>query len=135
MQIQTSGYPLAVSKKLVTIIQREFEKSNIDSSAGFILNFRDPDYSTESGGYHPVEIAVDDYGCIQYITDFAYFGSGPFAELDREIDFDFSRRVFQHMGREFPIERGAALFRMWQANFCEYVDRQVFEVSIFSHSL
>jgi hypothetical protein len=135
MQMQTSGYPLAVSKKLVLIIQREFEKSNIDSSAGFILNFRDPDYSAESGGYHPIEIAVDKHSRIQYITEFAYFGSGPFAELDREIDFDFSRRVFQHMGREFPIERGASLFSIWQANFCEYVERQVFEVSIFRHSL
>lgn len=134
MQIQTSGYPLPVSKKLVAIIQREFEKSNIDRLAGFIITFRDPDYSIESGGYHPVEIAVDKQGCIQYITDFAYFGSGPFAELDREIDFDFSRRVFQHMGREFPIEQGASLFCIWQANFCEYVERQVFEVSIYSHS-
>ncbi|MGJ0486645.1 MAG: DUF2787 family protein [Methylomicrobium sp.] len=135
MQIQTSDYPLAVSEKLVFIIQREFEKSNIDSSAGFILNFRDPDYSIGSCGYHPVKIAVDKQGCIQYITDFAYFGSGPFAELDREIDFDFSRRVFQHMGREFPIERGASLFCIWQANFCEYVERQVFEVAIYRHSV
>lgn len=133
IQIQPIGYPLSVSKKLVAIIQQELDKSDIDVSAGVTLNFRDPDYSAESGGYHPVEIAVDEHGRILYITDFAYFGIGPFAELDREIDFDFSYKVFQHMGREFPIERGASLFRLWQANFCSYVERQIFEVSIASH--
>lgn len=132
VHIQHTGYPLSVSKKLVTIIQQEVDKSHIDVSAGFTLNFRDPDYSAESGGYHPVEIAVDGEGRILYITDFAYFGIGPFAELDKEIDFDFGYKVFQHMGREFPIERGASLFRLWQANFCSYVERQIFEVSISS---
>ncbi len=132
MQIQSTGYPLPVSDQLVAIIQQQFDSTICDASAGFILNFRDPDYSAESGGYHPVEIAVDENGRILYITDFAYFGSGPYAELDKEIDFDFGYNVFQHMGREFPIERGASLFELWQANFCSYVERQVFEVSASS---
>jgi hypothetical protein len=130
MIIQNSGYPLPVSDALVAIIQQEHDKAEIDCSSGFTLNFRDPDYSAESGGYHPVEIAVDGNGRIQYITDFAYYGSGPYAELDKEIDFDFSYNVFQHMGREFPITRGAELFELWQSNFCDYVARQVFEVSV-----
>ncbi|MCK9608654.1 MAG: DUF2787 domain-containing protein [Methylomonas sp.] len=132
IQIQTTGYPFSISKKLVTILQSKLDKSDLDISSGATLNFRDPDYSAESGGYHPVEIAVDAEGRILYITDFAYYGSGSFAELDREIDFDFERGVFQHMGREFPIERGASLFRIWQANFCSYVERQIFEVSTSS---
>jgi hypothetical protein len=132
MQIQSAGYPLPVSQKLVTLLQRELDKSDLDSSSGVTFNLRDPDYSAESGGYHPVEIFVDEQGQIQYITDFAYYGVGAFAELDREIDFDFSRNVFQHMGREFPIERGASLFPLWQSNFCSYVERQVFDVSISS---
>lgn len=132
MQIQNSGYLLPVSDQLVAIIQREIDQSSVDTSSGFTLNFRDPDYSAESGGYHPVEIAVDEQGRILYITDFAYFGSGPYAELDKEIDFDFGYKVFQHMGREFPIERGASLFELWQSNFCDYVERQVFEVLLSS---
>ncbi|MBS4052441.1 MAG: DUF2787 family protein [Methylomonas sp.] len=132
MQIQSTGYPLPVSDQLVAIIQQHFDSRICDASAGFILNFRDPDYSAESGGYHPVEIAVDEEGRILYITDFAYYGSGPYAELDKEIDFDFGYKVFQQMGREFPIARGAELFELWQANFCEYVSRQVFNVSASS---
>lgn len=132
IQIQSIGYPLSVSKKLVDLIQQEVDKSDIDTSSGVTINFRDPDYSAESGGYHPVEIAVDGNGRILYVTDFAYYGSDPYAELDKEIDFDLSYRVFQHMGREFPITRGAELFELWQSNFCDYVTRQVFEVSISS---
>lgn len=132
IQIQSIGYPLSVSKKLVDLIQQEVDKSDIDTSSGVTINFRDPDYSAESGGYHPVEIAVDEHGRILYITDFAYYGSGPYAELDKEIDFDFSYNVFQHMRREFPIARGAELFELWQSNFCDYVARQAFEVSISS---
>ena len=140
IQVQSTGYPLTVSKKLVAILQRELDRLVVDQttaeeqSEGVTFNFRDPDYSAESGGYHPVEISVDGEGRISYITDFAYVGIGAFAELDREIDFDFGFRVFQHMGREFPIERGASLFRIWQANFCSYVERQVFQISITSHS-
>lgn len=83
IHIQATGYPLSISKKLVNLLQQELDKSDTDVSAGVTLNFRDPDYSAESGGYHPVEIAVDGEGRILYITDFAYFGIGPFAELDR----------------------------------------------------
>ncbi|WP_427500908.1 DUF2787 family protein [Methylomonas sp. MED-D] len=132
MQIQNSGYLLPITNNLVDIIQHEIDQSSVDTMAGFTINFRDPDYSAESGGYHPVEIAVDEQGRILYITDFAYYGSGPYAELDKEIDFDFGYKVFQHMGREFPIERGASLFELWQSNFCDYVERQVFEVSLSS---
>ena len=106
MQIQSTGYPLPVSDQLVAIIQHQLDQADCDASSGFTLNFRDSDYSAESGGYHPVEIAVDDCGRIRYITDFAYFGSGPYAELDKEIDFDFGYKVFQQMGREFPIAWG-----------------------------
>lgn len=132
MQIQSTGYPLPVSHQLVALLQCQLDKSDVDQSTGVTLNFRDPDYSAESGGYHPVEISVDENGRIQYITDFAYYGSGPFAELDKEIDFDFGYRVFQHMGREFPIQHEASLFRLWQSNFCSYVERQVFEVTLTS---
>ena len=96
---------------------QEIETSNVDTSDGVILNFRDPDYSAESGGYHPVEICVNAQGRIQYITDFAYYGQGPYAELGKELDFDFGYGVFQQMGREFPIRDGANLFKIWQSQF------------------
>jgi hypothetical protein len=130
--IQHDGYPLAVSKKLVAIITQELEMHGTDIFTGFIINFRGPDYSAESGGYHPVEICVDANGRIQYITDFAYVGQGHYAELAKELDFDFSGGVFQQMGTVFPIRQGAGLFKMWQSNFCSYYKWQVFKTSIES---
>lgn len=133
MNIQQTGYPVAVSKQLVAIIDKELELHNdVDTSSGVIINFRDPDYSAESGGYHPVEICVDALGRIQYITDFAYVGDGHYAELDKELDFDFSYGKFQQMGREYPIQQGASLFKIWQSNFCSYYQSQVFEVTVQS---
>jgi hypothetical protein len=130
MNIQQNDYPVAISKQLVAIIDHEIEASNVDTSDGVILNFRDPDYSAESGGYHPVEICVNAQGRIQYITDFAYFGQGPYAELDKELDFDFSYGRFQQMGREYPIKQGASLFKIWQSNFCSYYRSQVFSITV-----
>ena len=54
MKIIQTSYPLAISKKLVSILTTEIEKSDIDTSTGVIINFRDPDYKAETGGYNPV---------------------------------------------------------------------------------
>lgn len=130
MNIQQTGYPVAISKQLVAIITQELKATEVDTSSGFIINFRDPDYSAESGGYHPVEISVDTQGRIQYITDFAYVGDGHYAELDKELDFDFCHGRFQHMGREFDIKDGAALYKIWQANFCSYYEWKIFQATV-----
>lgn len=42
-----------------------------------VINFRDPDYSTESGGFHPVEIRFirkNNEWYFDYVTDFSYMG-------------------------------------------------------------
>ena len=131
MNIQKTGYPLTISNRLISILTQEIERhSEIDSSSGCIINFRDPDYSAESGGYHPVEICLDENGRFQYITDFAYVGDGHYVELAKELDFDFSYGLFQQMGREYPISQGAGLFKIWQANFCDYYQHKVYEVTV-----
>ena len=66
MNIQKDGYSLTVSNRLISILNKEIEQhSEVDTSSGCVLNFRDPDYSAESGGYHPVEIGLDEQGRIQ----------------------------------------------------------------------
>jgi len=130
MNIQHKGYPVKISQQLVAIISKELAKTEVDTTEGVILIFRDPDYSAEDGGYHPVEIYVNAQRRILYITDFAYFGQGPYAELGKELDFDLGHGVLQQMGREFPIRDGANLFKIWQSNFCSYYQWQVFQVSV-----
>jgi len=120
MNIQEHGYALPVSKALIEILKTQLDSIEDNPSAFVILNFRDPNYSPTRGGYHPVEIAVDGQGCIQYITDFAYVGRGDRAELAKELDFDFALGLFQQFGLEYPIHRGRELFKLWQSNFVSY---------------
>ena len=130
MKIQMGIYPVAVSKKFISILEKEIEQSGVDVSHGVIINFRDPDYGAETGGYHPVEIMISETGIVKYITDFAYVGTPPFAELSKELDFDFDLQVFQQMGIDYPIIQGKGLSRTWQSNFCSYYESGVFQVSV-----
>ena len=128
MKLQTPTV-LTLLPALVTLLETELDKAITVAGEGLIFNFRDPEYSAETGGYHPVEIAMDAEGKLLYITDFAYHGDGHYAELCKELDFDFSYGLFQQMGRDYPLHEGAELFSIWQANFCAYYQAGVFEVS------
>ncbi len=127
MKIRTDCLPWRLSSKLIAIIEQEL--SATPTSTGTILSFRDPKYSAETGGFHPVEVAVALDGSIQYVTDIAYYGSPPYCELGKEIDFDFSLGLFQHFGREFPILAGRELFHLWESNFIAYYEMGVYTVS------
>jgi len=130
MQIITKGYALPIEKALVKILETELQRTEQFESGTKILNFRDSNYSATEGGYHPVEIMLNEQGIIQYITDFAYVGDGYYAELAKELDFDFSNGLLGQMGRCYPIEHAWELFQIWQQNFCAYYDMGIFEVEI-----
>jgi hypothetical protein len=132
MKIATENRPIPVSHQFIQLLETEIEKGGTDPKYGVILNFRDPDYSAESGGFHPVEIMISSDGTIQYITDFSFCG-GPFPELVKELDFDFAAGIFGHMGmRDYPIEQGRQLYRMFESNFIEYHKMGVFTVTVSS---
>ena len=87
------------------------------------INFRDPNYSADDGGYHPVEIRLeneDDGWRFCYITDFCYVGSGQMAELAKDLDFDFDAGVFQNLFGTYPIEQAIEMFQIWETNFVYY---------------
>ncbi len=130
MKMLTDGYALPIEKALIQLIEKELRKVGKPEQGTRILNFRDPNYSVTTGGYHPVEIMLNEKGVIQYITDFTYVGSGHMAELAKELDFDFSSGLLEQMGRCYPIENAWELFPIWQQNFCAYYEMGVFEVSI-----
>jgi hypothetical protein len=87
------------------------------------INFRDPNYSADDVGYHPVEIRLENEGdgwrfC--YITDFCYVGSGYMAELAKDLDFDFGAGVFQNLFGTYPVEQAIEIFQVWESNFVYY---------------
>ena len=130
MHIKTDGFALPIEKALIKILEKELSKIEMDDSQSVIFNFRDPSYSATQGGYHPVEIMLNENGVIQYITDFSYVGYGDMAELAKELDFDFSNGLLEQMGRCYPIENAWELFPIWQQNFCAYYSSEVFEIEV-----
>ena len=124
-------YPFMLDPNFVLLLNQLMDGE--DNNNGIIFNFRDPSYSPESGGYHPVEIAISSEGVLQYVTDFAYFGV-PMAELEKELDFDFTQNIFQQFSQVYELVAGQALFRLYTQNFCAYYDMGVYEVTV-THSL
>ncbi len=129
MKIVTTGYPLPVSESLVQILEDEVSHAKVSHTEPIYLNFRDPGYTAETGGFHPVEVLITD-GRIQYLTDLMYNGSGHWAELGKDLDFDFSTGLFQQQGQDHPIERGRSMFLLWTQNFCQYYEMGIYQTSV-----
>lgn len=130
MKIKTTGYVLRIEKALIDILEKEIDKNKSQYDNSCAINFRDPTYSAKTGGYHPVEIRINQQDVIQYITDFSYVGQEELTELAKEIDFDFASGILEQFGRCFPLENAYELFPVWQQNFVAYYNSGVFEVSI-----
>ena len=134
MKIRTDHYALPMETAFAELLTSELAQTTTSNDASItVLNFRDPDYSAQHGGYHPVEIGVGMDGGIIYITEFSFVGGGGMAELAKEIDFDFLSGVFQHFDRVHPIEAGIELFEIWQQNFCHYAKSGIYDVSVTQH--
>ncbi|MEQ5808925.1 DUF2787 domain-containing protein [Alteromonas sp. NFXS44] len=122
MNIQNKGLALPVSQRFAENIEKLLA-GGAEASEAITINFRDPAYSAEEGGFHPVEIRLQrirDTWTICYITDFAYVGLGYFAELAKELDFDFQAGLFQNLHGVFPIETAWDIYQIWEENFLHY---------------
>lgn len=74
--IQPAGFMLPVSLQLYELLMAEAGEipAHKHRITAVTFNFRDPDYSVERGGYHPVEIRLIHQGdewCLDYATDLA----------------------------------------------------------------
>lgn len=98
-----------------------------------VLNFRDPEYSAEDGGYHGVEIRLckhNNFYQLIYITDFAYHGC-PHAELVKETDVCFNAKQVYHLyGGWLNKQESLELIELFIGNFIEYHAMGVYTVEI-----
>lgn len=126
---------LPVTLSLSRMLQRLLvEMSGTDSSKAVTLNFKDPNYSSECGGFHPVEIRLERTAAniwqLSYITDFAYFGRY-YPELEKEIDFNFSTGIgYQTYVGDHPLNHFSGLYRLWEANFRSYLTDNIYQITI-----
>lgn len=110
--------------------------SQHDKSQGFVtINLRDKSYTSEGGGFHPVEIGLiklkDGSFKINYITDFAYMGNY-YPELERFLDFNFEYEEFYlaPLGWLSMVEKKAdakEMYQMWEMNFISYYEMGAFD--------
>jgi hypothetical protein len=119
-----------LTPEFVTIMNNQLKDTSPDASEIVALNFRDPTYSAENGGYHPVEIHVDSKGDILSITDFAYFGMPPFAELGIELDWNFEQDSFRQFDCFYDLECGRGLLGLYTKNFVAYHKGGCYEVEV-----
>ncbi|MEZ9289596.1 DUF2787 domain-containing protein [Vibrio lentus] len=130
---------LPVSDKLHALLNNHFQQQltqseSIAQSTYLTFNFRDSSYSSEAGGFHPVEIAMTQISSglwnVEYITDFAYVGN-VYPELARCLDFDFrDQAFFTEFGGWSPIKgnySAVEMFELWQDNFLNYIDMEAFD--------
>lgn len=137
VNIMTDGLPVPVNQALVAILQQHITEAvskveGVSERDSLVLNFRDPDYSAESGGYHPVEIRLtyqQGQWHLNYITDFSYVGSGWDTELAKDMDFDFGLGVcMTRFMPDSPLADAAELYQLFETNFIAYYQMDVYKV-------
>ncbi len=130
------GISLPVCQSLLTLLNQEAERTELDLGrcTQLTFNFRNPGYSAEQGGVHPVAIrlvrGLDDW-LFDYVTDFSYQGLGQDAELCKELDFNFldGEHFMQGWG-PLRLTEARELFELWRRNFIAYYRLECFTVSV-----
>ena len=131
MQINAQTKVTLLPPEFVRIINGVIQSSSETANGnGVIINFRDPTYSADSGGYHPVELSLSPSGDLQYLTDFAYFGMPPFTELGIELDWNFEQDSFRQFDCFYALECGRGLLGLYTKNFTAYYLSGVYEVEV-----
>ena len=130
------GFALPVDQALLVLLNQEIAKTelNIESLTQLTFNFRNPGYSAEQGGVHPVEIrlvrGLDDW-LFDYVTDFSYQGLGQDAELCKELDFNFLDGEHSMLGwGPLRLTEARELFDIWQSNFIAYYRLECFSITV-----
>jgi hypothetical protein len=114
----------------VSVVNDLLQDTSLEASEIVALNFHDPGYNADSGGFHPVEIHVDSKGDILCITDFAYFGAPPFVELGIELDWNFEMNSFRQFDFFYDLACGRGLLGLYTKNFVAYYSGGCFEVEV-----
>jgi hypothetical protein len=114
----------------VSVVNDLLKDTTLEAPEVVALNFRDPSYNSENGGYHPVEIHVDSMGEILSITDFAYFGMPPMVELGIELDWSFEQNSFRQFDSMHDLACGRSLLGLYIANFTAYYNSGVYQVEV-----
>ena len=112
------------------LLSQELVDTRPRDANAITLYFRDPDYSAELGGFHPVEVRLEkqlNHWRLVYVTDFAFHGY----ELIKDIDICFnSKQVYSSIGGWINHDEGAELIELFADNFNNYHHMGVYQLQI-----
>lgn len=121
------------SDKLKKILNQAIAQAGLPVVERYTVSFKDTDYSAESGGFRPVEIAVSQIASgewiIEYITEFGYFGNY-YPELERSVDFDISSGSWfmAYSGwNSLDNDDCREFYDLWENNFIQYVGMNAYD--------
>lgn len=136
LTFDVEGFAVPVNQQLLDVLtsiannNEQFTKCANPTALTF--NFRDKSYSAEDGGFHPVEIRIEQANGkwrFIYITDFSFVGF-PYPELAKEVDFDFEENLMFSLYQP-PQQLGSpnviGFYKIWLTNFLSYLDMEVFD--------
>lgn len=129
-----TGLTLPVSQRFHKYIRTLAEQNRLsEMTSAIVLNFRDPDYSSSSGGFHPVEMRFihrEGQWFFDYVTDFSYMGQ-VYPELEKDTDFSWSGGyVYHHLAGDIERPEQCDLWTLWENNFMEYLAMGVYQVTV-----
>ena len=130
------GFTLPVAPALLALLEQEVTRTALDLArqTQLTFNFRNPGYTPEQGGVHPVELRLIrglDGWLFDYVTDFCYQGLGQDAELCKELDFNFLDGELTMLGwGPLRLAEARELFDIWQCNFIAYCRLECFSVTV-----
>ncbi len=130
----TKDQGITVPLQLHSILNFELAKIEIPAPnlCALTFNFRDPNYTADKGGYHPVELRIEKHNDLWhfiYVTDFSYQGYP--AELVKEIDVCFeTKRVYSLFGGWLNQRNAKELIKLFIRNFIEYHAMDIYQTKI-----
>lgn len=131
-KVLQAGLLLPVSPAFTAILACYIPDTAPEPSA-ITVNFRDPEYSAEEGGFHPVEVRLTrgaEGWYFDYLTDFSFRGH-PWPELEKELDISWSHQYVWHsLCGDLDTEEGGALFELWQRNFIRYWRMRIYQATV-----
>ena len=129
ISIDTNQRP-AMPISFYQLLTQELLNTSPKDANAITLYFRDPDYSPERGGFHPVEVRLEkqfDRWRLVYVTDFAFHGY----ELIKDIDICFnSKQVYSSLGGWINHDEGEELIELFRDNFISYHHMEVYQVQV-----
>ncbi|EJV0609159.1 DUF2787 domain-containing protein [Vibrio parahaemolyticus] len=132
-QLTFANTVLGISDKFLDTLRAAVSNEDISQAKTVTINFRDSSYSTEAGGFHPIEVCftkLNGSHChLLYITDFSFSG-GHYPELARDLDFDIGNNaLFTRYSGWQCLDRNDVreMYKLWEGNFLAYLDMDSFD--------